>query len=330
MRISCKLFLVVMTVFVFMGFPGTSGWAASGSCQIKTEGKLECMEFTGTLPPYLKTVCETGGSQNTKWVDSACPRDNLLAICDVPRTDDVKQRNYCYRMAELPDSTRIEYCRMSCKGTFSVTSAGPSVSVNPPVTTSGPVAKTPGSVVPAVAGKPKINVNAGAPQYAMEQGVNRNGSDYKDLDLASAEPALCAQACAGETKCKAWTYVKPGVQGDKAKCWLKDTVPQPSPDENCVSGVKGGPVIPTTGSGATSIPQYAMEKGIDRTGDDYMDFDLASSDPKLCADACTGEAKCKAWTYVKPGVAGNEAHCWLKNKVPPPLQDENCVSGVKK
>jgi hypothetical protein len=25
-----------------------------------------------------------------------------------------------------------------------------------------------------------------------------------------------------EAKCKAWTYVKPGVQADNAKCWLKD------------------------------------------------------------------------------------------------------------
>jgi hypothetical protein len=43
-----------------------------------------------------------------------------------------------------------------------------------------------------------------------------------------------------------------------------------------------------------------------------------------------GEAKCKAWTYVKPGIVGNKAPCRLKNKAPPPLQDGNCLSGVKK
>jgi len=81
---------------------------------------------------------------------------------------------------------------------------------------------------------------------------------------------------------------------------------------------------------STIASQYVMEQGIDRTGDDYNDFDLASADPKLCADACMGEAKCKAWTYVKPGVQGDSARCWLKDRVPPPLNDENCVSGVKK
>jgi hypothetical protein len=331
-RISYKLFLIVVTALVLMGFSGTVGWAASASCQTKTEGKLECMEFTGSLPPYLKTICGTGGSQNTKWVDSACPRDNLLGVCDVPRTDNVKQGNYCYRMAQLPDKQRLEYCRMGCNSTFSVTSGGPSASVNTSVTTSGPVARTPGSAVPPVVGNPKITVSTGNPQYVMEKNTNRAGDDYKDLDLKTPDPALCAQTCMNEVKCKAWTYVKPGAQGDKAKCWLKDRVPPASPDDNCVSGVKGkgSSVTPTTTStGSTSNPKYAMEQGIDRTGDDYKDFDLAS-DPALCADACMNEAKCKAWTYVKPGIVGSKAHCWLKNRVPPPLQDGNCVSGVKK
>jgi hypothetical protein len=236
-------------------------------------------------------------------------------------------------MTQLPDSKRIEYCRMGCKGAFSVTSGGPSASVSTPVATSGPVASTSGSVAPAVVNNPNTTVSTGNPQYVMEKNTNRNGDDYKDLDLNTPDPTLCAQTCMNEAKCKAWTYVKPGVQGDKAKCWLKNRVPPPYPDDNCISGVKGkgSSVTPATGiTGITSTPKYTMEQGIDRTGDDYKDFDLALSDPKLCADACTLEAKCKAWTYVKPGVQGDKAHCWLKDKVPPPLQDENCVSGVKK
>ena len=79
---------------------------------------------------------------------------------------------------------------------------------------------------------------AGAQTYAMERDTNRFGEDYKDMDLASPEPRLCAEACLREAKCRAWTYVKPGVQAGKAKCWRKDKVPPPAPDENCVSGVK--------------------------------------------------------------------------------------------
>jgi len=76
-------------------------------------------------------------------------------------------------------------------------------------------------------------------KYTMEQDTNRYGEDYKDLDLTSPDPNLCAVACMSEAKCKAWTYVKPGVQADNARCWLKNRVPPPSPDENCVSSVKG-------------------------------------------------------------------------------------------
>jgi hypothetical protein len=85
-----------------------------------------------------------------------------------------------------------------------------------------------------------------------------------------------------------------------------------------------------THASAGSISKYAMEKNTNRYGEDYKDFDLPSPDPALCAAACMGEARCKAWTYVKPGVQGDSARCWLKDKVPPPTPDENCVSGVKK
>ena len=72
----------------------------------------------------------------------------------------------------------------------------------------------------------------------METGVDRPGNDYRDFDLATADPALCQQVCAREARCVAWVYVKPGVQGPKPRCWLKSTVPAPKPDSCCVSGVK--------------------------------------------------------------------------------------------
>jgi hypothetical protein len=164
--------------------------------------------------------------------------------------------------------------------------------------------------------------------YDMEQNTNRFGSDYKDLDLDSPDPALCADACMNEPRCRAWTYVRPGVQGDKAKCWLKGSVPPSSQDDNCVSGVKrkGG----VSDSAGTGKQKYVMEQNTDRTGEDYRDFDLDSPDPTICGDACMNEARCRAWTYVRPGVQGNKARCWLKGSVPDPTPDANCVSGVKR
>ena len=75
--------------------------------------------------------------------------------------------------------------------------------------------------------------------HGMEMDTNRPGNDYKDLDLSEADPALCKDACQKERRCKAWTYVKPGIQGDNARCWLKNPIPPAGPDECCVSGQKG-------------------------------------------------------------------------------------------
>ena len=170
-------------------------------------------------------------------------------------------------------------------------------------------------------------IPTGTWKYGMERDTDRAGQDYKNFDLALPEPMLCANACMGEPNCKAWTYVKPGVQGNSARCWLKNSVPGASPNDCCVSGVKGkggAPIVPT------SIWKYGMERDTDRAGQDYKNFDLASPEPMLCANACMGEAKCKAWTYVKPGVQGNSARCWLKNSIPGASPNDCCVSGVKK
>ena len=58
-------------------------------------------------------------------------------------------------------------------------------------------------------------------------------------------------------------------------------------------------------------------------------FWMHSPDPKLCQVACMNDLNCMAWTYVKPGVQGEGAHCWLKDQVPDPTEDENCISGVR-
>ena len=73
-----------------------------------------------------------------------------------------------------------------------------------------------------------------------------------------------------------------------------------------------------------------MEKNTDRLGSDYNNFDLPRADPGICRDACAKDAKCKAWTYVKPNtVQGPQPRCWLKYAVPPPIPNNCCVSGVK-
>ena len=101
----------------------------------------------------------------------------------------------------------------------------------------------------------------GGAALAAEWGVDRPGGDYKNFDLPTDQPSLCEQACNSEAQCKAWTFVRPGVQGPNARCWLKSSVPSPNNNDCCVSGVKQA----SAGS---------FEQDRNRPGMDYKDFDL--------------------------------------------------------
>jgi hypothetical protein len=71
------------------------------------------------------------------------------------------------------------------------------------------------------------------------------------------------------------------------------------------------------------------QTGFDRIGGDYTHFQVRSADPASCAARCERDNKCKAWSfsYPLPGVQG--AVCWLKNQVPPRVENTCCVSGVR-
>ncbi len=82
----------------------------------------------------------------------------------------------------------------------------------------------------------------------MELGTNRPGRDYTSFLLDRDDPALCRDACMTDARCKAWTYVKPGVQHPRqAKCWLKSSAPAPEPAHCCISGKKDGQPAGKTG-----------------------------------------------------------------------------------
>jgi hypothetical protein len=70
----------------------------------------------------------------------------------------------------------------------------------------------------------------------LEYGINRFAGDYKSSYIGS--PEECRDACASEDPCVAFSFVKPGIQGVKAVCWLKSNVPPQTPDSCCVSGIK--------------------------------------------------------------------------------------------
>ena len=166
-----------------------------------------------------------------------------------------------------------------------------------------------------------LAIGLGHAETTVENGVNRPGRDYKNFEM---EPSIagfapCQAACTSDHWCRAWTFVAPGIQGPKAHCWLKKSVPDPVKDKCCVSGLSG--VI------------AGLEFDTNRIGSDYRDFAISNVDLRdqaelLCKTACEKENQCQAWTYVKPEKEFGKAHCWLKNAAPNKTKNNCCISGV--
>jgi len=150
---------------------------------------------------------------------------------------------------------------------------------------------------------------------------DRPGGDYLSAPVVSGDPADCALACERDRRCRAWTFSYPTDITSGAVCWLKSNVPPRVPENCCVSGVRGAGVVePRNG---------AVETSIDRAGGDYKNFELKSGEgDELCKAACTGDNKCRAWTYVRAGYVGREAHCFLKKEIKPPRRRAGFISGV--
>jgi PAN domain len=71
----------------------------------------------------------------------------------------------------------------------------------------------------------------------QEANTQRWGADYARLAMTQQNAEDCARACATDSHCRAWTFVKAGVEGRAAACHLKSAVPHGRPDPCCTSGV---------------------------------------------------------------------------------------------
>lgn len=163
------------------------------------------------------------------------------------------------------------------------------------------------------------------PAMAAEVNTDRPGGDFRPpIQLEFKQNSLltfqaeCEGLCRKEGRCRAWTMVKPGVQGPKAVCYLKDRIPAARKNDCCVSGTVGN--------------LAGLEPGIDRPGKNLRDFRVGNADlrgqPELtCRTACEKEGECRAWTYVWHGQ-NREGHCYLKREVPAARNDNCCISGT--
>lgn len=85
--------------------------------------------------------------------------------------------------------------------------------------------------------------------------------------------------------------------------------------------------MPALVPAVTADPSRLIDTDI--PGFDYRHFDLPRSSPRLCQEACLTSDVCRAWTFMKPGLYGVHASCWLKNRVPAAHADTCCVSGIR-
>ncbi len=68
----------------------------------------------------------------------------------------------------------------------------------------------------------------------FEADTDRAGADYRSFN--SSQPRVCMDACMDESQCRAWTWVKPGIQAASGVCWLKTQWGSASPNTCCTSG----------------------------------------------------------------------------------------------
>lgn len=76
--------------------------------------------------------------------------------------------------------------------------------------------------------------------HLFEANTDRKGSDYFSTTLGQTQtPADCRAMCLAEGSCRAWTFVKAGIQHPtNPRCWLKNEVRPAVASGCCTSGLK--------------------------------------------------------------------------------------------
>jgi len=88
--------------------------------------------------------------------------------------------------------------------------------------------------VSGVRGAGVIEPRAGELEYS----IDRVGGDYRSFETKPDPKGKdCDDACHGDTRCRAWTYRRPGYGTTAARCYLKDVIKPPRRRPCCISGV---------------------------------------------------------------------------------------------
>jgi hypothetical protein len=72
----------------------------------------------------------------------------------------------------------------------------------------------------------------------LEYSIDRVGGDYRTFETKpDPQGKPCADACQAESRCRAWTYRRPGYGTAGARCYLKNVIKPPRKRPCCISGV---------------------------------------------------------------------------------------------
>jgi hypothetical protein len=80
-------------------------------------------------------------------------------------------------------------------------------------------------------------------------------------------------------------------------------------------------------SGPASAQGETFSPNTDRPGNDFRNITI-NGNAEACLRLCNRESRCRAWTFVKAGIQGRSARCFLKNPIPNAVPNPCCTSGV--
>jgi len=114
------------------------------------------------------------------------------------------------------------YCGVQCNKSGECTGTTPSLEAGP-------------NNNPLQILKPQLSRSPGEQAGAeMMDNIDLPGSNYERFRARS--PKDCQAACKSKRRCRAWTYVRPGIRGPAPVCYLKDGIPAPTRNTCCISG----------------------------------------------------------------------------------------------
>ncbi|MCX6623186.1 MAG: DUF4412 domain-containing protein [Acidobacteria bacterium] len=194
-----------------VGFTRTGGRGMPSGASVPTAASDVVQETAATsssAPAWKLNTNYPGGDYRT--IDmatsdptackAACDRDRPCKAWTLQKPGEPGGMGYCWLKNTVPPATSEDCCISGLKG------AGVST--------------------------------AQSSRYKVELNTNRFGDDFRDFIPSRASADFCAEACAKDSRCRSWTWVKNDLEPPSGHCWLKNRVPEPTPDDCCVSGLR--------------------------------------------------------------------------------------------